>query len=379
MKQTWVATFARFFVATLATFLIVGCGGGNISVNIPQVGATPSVTSKEEQSLIAFPPSLSIASGNRSYVVIEGGVGSGQMTAMSSEPSICTAEVTGSTLIVVGVSPGNCNILVKKDADNKYNSANIKIGMVVAAPADNGVTTMVTTPTVVKTAVNGQILVKVSQPGEQYPLDNMKPQASSDSKVCSATWLNGNSFKVNGVSTGNCVITFYSKDGTSGIIPVTVIAWMEDTISPTGWPATIDGVATGYLEEVCDNVILDGVSTSIQNPLTEIQTGITSPGSRAGCYKPSMTAMSVYPFFVYNRTDWERQLTKDVAWSFNDQCSFVVDYGRIVSDAYFAWQLQPSETCDLDTGLNSAQWGNYLSYNKSNRTWEESLATYIAR
>ena len=149
---------------------------------------------------------------------------------------------------------------------------------------------------------------------------------------------------------------------------------MEDTISPTGWPETVDGKDTGYLDEVCDNVILDGVSTPIQNPLTELQTGITIPGSRTGCYKPSLAVMSHYPYMVYGRTDWERQLTKAPSWSSEDQCSLVGLVIEVSSQAYFAWQLQPSETCDPSNGLNSFQWGNYVAHDGT--TWPLPPARY---
>ena len=367
--MTRVATFAKFAVAFVATLLVIACGGGS--------GDTTNTT-----PLKATPSSLIMTAGKSEIVTISGGSSDIKtLQATASPVEICrTSGAVGGKIEITAVTSGNCNIL----ATNNNQEVKIPVTVnTVAPPVDNGggnggtggnnggevkITTMVATPTVVKTAVNGEILVKVSQPGQEYPLDPMKPQASSDAKVCSATWLNGKSFKVNGVSTGNCVITFYGKDGTSGIIPVTVIAWMENTISPTGWPAeTIDGVSTGYLDEVCDNVILDGVSTPIQNPLTEIQKGVTSPGSRAGCYKPSMAAMSSYPFMVYGRTDWERQLTKPSDWSFNDQCAHVLwwEYSPGVTKAYFAWQLQPSAT-KLDgivagCGASRSAWADYLS------------------
>ena len=379
--MTRVATFAKFAVAFVATLLVIACGGGS--------GDTTNTT-----PLKATPSSLIMTAGKSEIVTISGGSSDIKtLQATASPVEICrTSGAVGGKIEITAVTSGNCNIL----ATNNNQEVKIPVTVnTVAPPVDNGggnggtggnngveikITTMISTPTVVKTAVNGQILVKVSQPGQEYPLDPMKPQASSDPKVCSATWLNGNSFKVNGNGVGNCTITFYGKDGTSGIIPVTVIAWMEDTISPTGWPETIDGVSTGYLDEVCDNVILDGVSTTIQNPLTEIQKGITSPGSRDGCYKPSLAVMINYPYSVYSRDDWKRQLTKAPEWSQNDQCAYV--HGRLgdqsKGEAFYitawTWQLQPSETCDLDTGLNSAQWGSYIA--NDGTTWPSPPKRY---
>lgn len=188
--------FNKLIFISLFGFLLSSCGGGAGTVGT----ATGTALYTSAASSITIPISsitYSIGGGTATY------------KSTSSNPSIATTSVNGTTLNIVGLASGTTQITVT-DAVGASITISVTVGNGNTTPA-----LYVTAPSAVNLAANTSAT---------YTIAGGKPQyiVSSSNTAVATVGMNGNAFVVTGVSAGTAQIVIFDSTGDSVNVTVTV-------------------------------------------------------------------------------------------------------------------------------------------------------------
>lgn len=177
-------------------FVLNACGGGSGTVGIATGSAFYTTA----------PSTITIPIGTITYTV---GGGTGPYRSSSSNTTVATTSVKGSSLTIIGVAAGTAQISAM-DAIGATININVTVG--------SGAST-----TALYTTVPGPITLTPGM-SSTYTIGGGKPgyMISSSNPAVAATGINGNSFVISGISAGSAQIAVFDAVGTAVSVSVVV-------------------------------------------------------------------------------------------------------------------------------------------------------------
>jgi hypothetical protein len=209
----YTATSSNTTVATASvtgnSLTVAGIGLGTASVAITDAAGakvTIAVATNNSQALFTTAPAqVSITPGKNAVYTIGGG--SGTYTVTSSNPNVIIASVSGNSLTLAGVAPGNANVAIT-------DAAGVKITISVATI--NSQPLFTTAPAQVSITPGKNAIYTIGGGSGPYTA------TSSNSNVITAS-VSGNSLTVVGIAPGTANVTITDAAGEKVTITVATL------------------------------------------------------------------------------------------------------------------------------------------------------------
>lgn len=275
-KEPYVASSSNASVAKAAMsgsqLSIASLSPGVASVEIRDAAGTlitVSLTVTDGRSSITLfttaPSSIIISNGASRTFAIGGGLA--PYTATSSDATIVSTAVLGSTLNLVGLQGGSTTVQVR-DAAGSTVSINVKVGS-----SNNFFTTAPGTLTI---AAGSSASFAVTGGSQSYLA------SSSNTSVANAS-VGGGTLTISGVSAGAVSVTVSDSTGATSVVAVTVIGGVAvnvarvdvttstNTLQSAGSEATITATVknSGNLGLAGQNIVFTASSGTLQNPTAQ--------------------------------------------------------------------------------------------------------------
>ena len=189
--------YLKFLSACLMTWALAACGGAG--------GADPLVTSNALHT--SAPSAVTLAAGAASSYTIGGGTA--PYSANSSNASVASATVTGSTLTITGVAAGGPVSIDVLDATGSLKTVAVTVGSGSAAVL------FTTAPSAITIATGAAPSYAISGGSAPYAA------ASSNVSFVTAS-ASGSSLNIHGIAAGPANVVVSDATGTAVTIAVTV-------------------------------------------------------------------------------------------------------------------------------------------------------------
>lgn len=188
--------FSQFCIISMMGFLLTACGGGAGTVGTPSSTALYTTAAS----------SITIPIDKVSYTI---GGGTAIYKSTSSNTSVATTSVSGTTLNIIGVTSGAAQITVT-DAVGATVNISVTVGSGTTAPA-----LFVNAPSAINLGINVSTTYTIAGGKPNYVV------SSSNTAVATLS-TSGNSFTVTGISAGTAQIVIFDSVGDSVSVVVTV-------------------------------------------------------------------------------------------------------------------------------------------------------------
>lgn len=227
-------------VSSNATVAVAGVSGNRLSLGAVSPGTAEitlrdssggrtsiSVTSIVQALFTTAPPSVTLVPGSTGAQTYRVGGGAGPFTATSSNVNIVTANLSGDSLVVTGVTVGTASIVVR---DN--------FGTMVTIPVDvtgaSNLALFTSAPPTVTIAVRASPIYTIGGGIGPYTA------TSSNTNVATAA-VSGGSLTITGITTGSASIVI--RDAIGAVLNVAVtVGGGQLTVNPSSASALIGDV-----------------------------------------------------------------------------------------------------------------------------------------